>query len=75
MHFEINALNFRSVDAMLVAQLYAGVDAGVNDNAAGKRLIGIERNFKTLPQFAGDLRPIMLGRHCLRVTTRRFECT
>ena len=42
MYFQVNALNFRSFDAMLVAQLYASIDAGVNDNAAGKWLVGIE---------------------------------
>jgi hypothetical protein len=44
----------------LRAQLHAGVDAGVDDDAAGKRLVGVERDLEALAQLVGDLVPARL---------------
>ena len=60
MHFELDALHLLRRDA-LRAQLSAGIDAGVNHDAAGKGLEGVEGNLKTLAEFVGDLVPVVLG--------------
>ena len=60
MHFKFNAFHLISGNA-LCAQLRARVDAGVNHNAAGKGLVGVERNFKTLAEFVGHFVPSVFG--------------
>ena len=44
MHAEVDALDVRGLQPVLVAQLDAGVDGRVDDDAAGERLVGVERD-------------------------------
>ena len=60
MNFQLNAFYLFWCNA-LCAQLGAGVNAGVNHNAAGKRLVAVEGNFKTLAQFVGNFIPVVFS--------------
>jgi len=49
---------------VLLAQLNATIDAGVNHDATSKRLVGVECDFPSLTQLFRDLRPIaFIGVH------------
>ena len=55
MHAKIDALDGVRREPMLVAQLNAGVDRRVNDDAAGERLVGVQRNLVGAAEIPGDL--------------------
>ena len=57
----------------LRAQLRAGVDAGVDHDAAGKGLVGVEGDLEALAQLVGDLAPVVLGGDGLHHAARRFQ--
>ena len=66
----------RSTSPALIAacaQLRRGVDARVDDDAAGEGLVGVERDLEAAAELVGDLVPVVLRRHDLRVAARRFE--
>ena len=52
-------------EPMLVAQLNAGVDRRVNDDAAGERLVGVQRDLVGAAEIAGDL-----ARSCVTCSAR-----
>ena len=72
MHFEFDALDLIGRDA-LGAQLRAGVNAGVDHDAAGKGFVGVEGDLKALAQLVGDLRPVVLERDGLHHAAWRFN--
>ena len=49
-------------ELVLVAQLDRRIDCRMHDDAAGERLVSIERRFVTLAEIAGDLIVVLLGR-------------
>ena len=58
-------------EVVLLAQLHAGIDAGVDHDAASERLVGIERDLPVLAQALGDLRPIgLVGKHLQQAAWR-----
>ena len=69
---ELDALDLLRLHALL-AQLARGVDARVDHDAAGERLVGVERDLEALAELVGDLVPVALGRDDLRVAARRLE--
>ena len=54
-HADCHAFDVARLQAMRIAQLHAGIDAGVDHDAAGKGLVGVEADFKALAQFVGGL--------------------
>ncbi|MNN14600.1 hypothetical protein D3C81_1276740 [compost metagenome] len=72
MHAQLDALHVPGLHALL-AQLHAGVDAGVDHDAAGKRLVGVERDLEAAAQFVGNLVPVGLGRDHLHEAARRLQ--
>ena len=56
-----------------LAQLGAGVDAGVDHDAAGKGFVGVEADLKTLTQLTMDLIPVALGGDHLGKAARRLD--
>ena len=61
-HFDRHFFDVVSCQAVLFAQLHAAVDAGVNHDAAGKGLVGVEGDLPAVSQLVGDLRPVGLSR-------------
>jgi hypothetical protein len=57
----------------LGAQLCAGVDARVDDDAAGKGLVGVEADLEALAQVRRDLGPVVLGGDGLHHAARRLQ--
>ena len=55
------------------AQLGAGVDAGVDHDAAGKGLVAVEGDLEALAQLVGDLVPVVLGGDGLHHAARGFQ--
>ena len=45
MGFQCDFGHLLGLQVVLLAQLHAGINGGVNHNAAGKRLVGVEFNF------------------------------
>ena len=60
MHADLQRRNLLGRDA-LGPQLRAAVNARVDHNAAGKRLEGVERDFKLLAQTLGDFGPVIFS--------------
>jgi len=73
-HPQFNALHVLGPHALL-AQLHAGVDARVDDDAAGEGLVGVEGDLEALAELVGGLVPGALGRQHLRIAARRLERT
>ncbi len=62
-HGEVHLRDFIAGEAVLLLELHAAVDRGMNDDAAGERLVGIEADLEGLAQILGDLGVVVLGRH------------
>ena len=73
-HFEFDVLHLIGADALL-AQLHTGVNRGVDDDAASKGLVGVERDLELLAQAHGGFVPVVLGGHHLHEATWRFQST
>ena len=58
MDLELDAIDVIGPQRVLVAQLHAAVDAGMNHHPAGKGLVGVECNFEALTKRVLDLLPI-----------------
>ena len=57
---QLDPLDLVGGELVLVAQLDRGVDRGMHDDAAGERLVGIERGLVALAETVGDFVVILL---------------
>ncbi len=62
-HRELDFFHFLTRQTVFALQLHARIDGRVNDDAAGKRLIGIQCHLEAFAEALGDLRIVLLGRH------------
>ena len=60
-------------EAVRDGELHAPVDAGMNHDAAGERLVRVERDLEARAELVRDLRPVALGRIRPHEPARRFE--
>src|SRR3546814_2405863 len=63
MYPQIDTLDIIGPQAVLFPQSNTTIDAGMNDNAAGKGFERIERNFETFAELVGYFVPIEFGRN------------
>ena len=75
MHLQVDALDVVDGKTVGARELQATIDAGMNDDTAGERLVGIERNLEAFTELVGDFVPVALGRIRLRQAARRFDRT
>src|SRR3546814_18667311 len=73
MYPQIDTLDIIGPQAVLFPQSNTTIDAGMNDNAAGKGFERIERNFETFAELVGYFVPIEFGRNSLSETPRRLD--
>ena len=71
MHLQVDALDVVDGKTIGARELQATIDAGMNDDTAGERLVGIERNLEAFTKLVGDFVPVALGRVRLRQAARR----
>src|SRR3546814_2485341 len=70
MHLKIDARQVVGGNAFFT-QLHASIDAWMNNNTAGERLVRVERNLEALTQLIGNFVPVVLERnHLDRKSTR-----
>src|SRR5205807_2941079 len=62
MDAQFDSLDVLRLQAMRLRNLYATVDARMNDDAAGERLVRVVRDFEILSQAIGDRVPFPLRR-------------
>src|SRR5918998_2503692 len=73
MHLQRDRGDVAGLEAMLVAQLDAAVDGRMDDDAAGERLVGVERNLPCLAELLGDLVGVELRRPHVGEAAWRFD--
>ena len=73
MDAQFDSLDVLRLQAMRLRNLYATVDARMNDDAAGERLVRVVRDFEILSQAIGDRVPFPLRRIRLQEPARRLE--
>ena len=70
---QLDSLDVLRLQAMRFSKLYATIDAGMNDDAAGKRLVRVVRDFEIFSQTSDDRVPFPLRRVRLQQAARRLE--
>ena len=73
MNAELNLINVRRFQIVLIAKLDAGIDCRVDNNTAGERLVGIETKLPGLTQSFGNLGVVALRTDHVGPAGLRFE--
>ena len=73
MHAQVDARDVVRAQPVRVAQLHAAVDGRMDHDAAGERLVRVERDLEALAELVGDLVPRALRRVGLRDPARRLD--